>query len=48
MKLIHVLWSGRDRRPNRLLQERLSHYSLYGHRDVQGTVVRPPVKERPR
>ena len=44
---IRMLWSGRQRKPNTRLQERIAAYSLRATWDVKATPVNPPVKERP-
>ena len=45
---LRMLWSGRERKPNPRLQERLAAYSLRAFWDVKATPVKCPVKERRR
>jgi hypothetical protein len=48
VKLIHLLWSGRNRRrePSPSVTERVAAYSMYPpHRNVQAAPVKPPLKD---
>jgi hypothetical protein len=49
VKLIHLLWSGRNRRrePSASVQERVALYTAYPPpRNVTAAPIKPPVKDK--